>query len=212
MCCVHAEEGGQSAPGLLPHQPAVERGARHCHPKLLLLAYFIASICYMISAHHAQVRELAGHTNRVSAIAWNGAVLSSGGRDGLICNWDVRQRKDQALVATLRGHEQEVCGLKWSASGQLASGGNDNVLCIWDASYQLQHRIAAHSAAVKALAWCPFQSNLLASGGGTADRCIRFWNTSTGAMLNSVDTGSQVRWMTGGRCFCTTPPSPQPSA
>ncbi len=87
----------------------------------------------------------------------------------------------------------QVCGLKWSPSGtQLASGGNDNLLCIWDASFNLQHRIAAHTAAVKALAWCPFQSNLLASGGGTADRCIRFWNTLTGATLNSIDTGSQV--------------------
>ncbi|KAI8468545.1 MAG: activator and specificity subunit of anaphase promoting complex [Monoraphidium minutum] len=140
-----------------------------------------------------QVRELAGHTNRVSALAWNGATLSSGGRDSVVCNWDVRKRKDEALVATLRGHDQEVCGLKWSPSGsQLASGGNDNVLCIWDARFQLQHRIAAHQAAVKALAWCPFQSNLLASGGGTADRHIRFWNTLTGAQLNAIDTGSQV--------------------
>ena len=49
-----------------------------------------------------------------------------------------------------------------------------------------------HTAAVKALAWCPWQKHLLASGGGTADRCIRFWNTLTGAGLNCVDTGSQV--------------------
>ena len=54
------------------------------------------------------------------------------------------------------------------------------------------HRLTAHRAAVKALAWCPFQSNLLASGGGTADRCIKFWNTHTGACLNSIDTHSQV--------------------
>jgi len=55
------------------------------------------------------------------------------------------------------------------------------------------HSLAGHQAAVKALAWCPFQSNLLATGGGTADRTIRFWNTCTGAQLNSIDTGSQVR-------------------
>ncbi|GFY81812.1 transducin family protein [Actinidia rufa] len=48
-------------------------------------------------------------------------------------------------------------------------------------------------AAVKALAWCPFQGNLLASGGGGggSDRCITFWNTHTGACLNSIYTGSQ---------------------
>lgn len=97
----------------------------------------------------------------------------------------------------LRGHEQEVCGLKWSPNGQqLASGGNDNLLHIWAAGSATNQaptsRLTAHCAAVKALAWCPFQSNLLASGGGTADRCIRFWNSHTGAQLNSIDTNSQV--------------------
>lgn len=94
----------------------------------------------------------------------------------------------------LRGHDQEVCGLKWSPNGQqLASGGNDNLLHIWDANNDRPtHRITSHQAAVKALAWCPFQSNLLASGGGTADRCIKFTNSHTGAILNSIDTASQV--------------------
>lgn len=45
---------------------------------------------------------------------------------------------------------------------------------------------------LKALAWCPWQPHLLASGGGTADRHIRFWNCSTGQCVDSVDTKSQV--------------------
>ena len=49
-----------------------------------------------------------------------------------------------------------------------------------------------HLAAVKAIAWSPHHHGLLASGGGTADRCIRFWNTLTGQAMQSVDTGSQV--------------------
>jgi cell division cycle protein 20 (cofactor of APC complex) len=49
-----------------------------------------------------------------------------------------------------------------------------------------------HQAAVKALAWSPHDRNLLATGGGTADRCIKFWNATNGARLQSVDTGSQV--------------------
>jgi WD40 repeat protein len=32
----------------------------------------------------------------------------------------------------------------------------------------------------------------LASGGGTFDRCIRFWNTLTGQSAQHIDTGSQV--------------------
>ena len=46
---------------------------------------------------------------------------------------------------------------------------------------------------VKAIAWCPWQQSLLASGGGTADRQIRLWNVNTGACLQSTETNSQVR-------------------
>jgi len=49
-----------------------------------------------------------------------------------------------------------------------------------------------HTAAVKAIGWSPHQNGLLATGGGTADRHIRFWNTHTLQPLHSVDTGSQV--------------------
>ena len=92
---------------------------------------------------------------------------------------------------------QEICGLKWSFDErQLASGGNDNKLYVWDISSDPTapvFRFSDHSAAVKAVAWSPHQHGLLASGGGTADRHIRFWNTITGAPLQKVDTGSQVR-------------------
>jgi cell division cycle 20-like protein 1 (cofactor of APC complex) len=93
-----------------------------------------------------------------------------------------------------QGHKQEVCGLKWSFDGtQLASGGNDNKLMVWDIhSDSPLMKSSHHTAAVKAIAWSPNQSNLLATGGGTADRCIRFWNTSNFSLLNCVDTGSQV--------------------
>ena len=46
---------------------------------------------------------------------------------------------------------------------------------------------------IQALAWCPWQTNVLASGGGTADRHIRLWNCNNGARLNAIDTKSQVR-------------------
>ncbi|CAN1255027.1 Cell division cycle 20.1, cofactor of APC complex [Linum perenne] len=94
-----------------------------------------------------------------------------------------------------KGHTKEVCGLKWSASGQrLASGGNDNLVHIWDRSMATRHlhRLKDHTSAVKALAWCPFQGNLLATGGGGGDGRIKFWDTGTGDCLNSVYTGSKV--------------------
>jgi cell division cycle protein 20 (cofactor of APC complex) len=133
----------------------------------------------------------------VGALDWNQHILTSGSRDTLVLNHDVRARMN--LVSIFEGHSQEVCGLKWSSDGKLlASGGNDNLLNIWEASNSNapKHSFDHHQAAVKALAWCPFQSNLLASGGGTADRCIRFWNTSTGSCINCIDTKSQVKLVT----------------
>lgn len=75
----------------------------------------------------------------------------------------------------------------------LASGGNDNKLFIWSLKQQKEiKRFDEHKAAVKAIGWSPHDHSLLASGGGTADRCLRFWNTNTLEMINAVDTGSQV--------------------
>ncbi|KAI5312008.1 hypothetical protein L3X38_041181 [Prunus dulcis] len=133
------------------------------------------------STANRQLRTLRGcHRSRVGSLAWNNHILTTGGIDGCIVNNDVRIRSH--IVETYRGHEQEVCGLKWSASGQqLAGGGNNNLLHIWDRSVassnsqtQWLHKLEDHTAAVKALAWCPFQGNLLAPGGGGGDRCIKF--------------------------------------
>ena len=54
-------------------------------------------------------------------------------------------------------------------------------------------RLSSVESKVKAVAWSPHQSGLLASGGGTADRHIRFWNALTSVPLHKIDTGSQVR-------------------
>ncbi|XP_046328879.1 fizzy-related protein homolog [Haliotis cracherodii] len=140
-----------------------------------------------------KINSLEGHSARVGALAWNGDILSSGSRDRLILQRDIRT-PSVAPERRLGGHRQEVCGLKWSPDHQhLASGGNDNKLFVWNmTSVNPVQTYTEHLAAVKAIAWSPHQHGLLASGGGTADRCIRFWNTLTGQPLQCVDTGSQV--------------------
>jgi len=66
-------------------------------------------------------------------------------------------------------------------------------LLVWNQnSTQPILKFCEHTAAVKAIAWSPHSSGLLASGGGTADRSIRFWSTTTNSPLNCIDTGSQV--------------------
>jgi cell division cycle protein 20 (cofactor of APC complex) len=58
------------------------------------------------------VRTLRGHSGRVASMAWNQHWLSSGGRDSMIIQHDVRSANH--VVARYKAHEQEVCGLKWN--------------------------------------------------------------------------------------------------
>ena len=45
---------------------------------------------------------------------------------------------------------------------------------------KIKQNFEGHLAAVKAMAWCSWQSNGLAIGGGSNDRTIRLWNIDTG--------------------------------
>ena len=137
-----------------------------------------------------RVRVMTGHSARISSLAWNAHILSTGSRDRTILHRDVRLPAQ--YLRRLTGHKQEVCGLKWNSdTEQLASGGNDNKIFVWDKMEERwQHRWGeqegGHKAAVKAIAWSPHQRGLLASGGGTADRCIKFWNTISSAQTTQL--------------------------
>merc|ERR1719464_184268 len=115
------------------------------------------------AATHKALRKLRGHSSRVGALAWNHSVLSTGSADSSIRNNDVRQK--QHCVAVLGGHEQEVCGLQWNHDAQgdlLASGANDNKACVWANAPHAVTEFTESLSAVKALAWCPWNRNLLA--------------------------------------------------
>lgn len=60
------------------------------------------------------VRTLRGHSGRVASMAWNQHWLSSGARDSIILQHDVRAGNH--IVSRYRAHEQEVCGLKWNGT------------------------------------------------------------------------------------------------
>ncbi|KAM6948504.1 cell division cycle protein 20 homolog [Aplochiton taeniatus] len=140
-----------------------------------------------------RLRSMASHTTRIPSLSWNDYILSSGSRSGHIHHHDVRAANHH--VFTLSGHSQEVCGLKWSPDGRyLASGGNDNRVYVWPGVQggNPLHCFSEHQGAIKALAWCPWQPSILASGGGTSDRHIRIWNVNSGSCISSLDTQSQV--------------------
>jgi len=141
-----------------------------------------------------------GRQAQVAVMGWNQHLLSSGCQDGAIWHHDVRIA--QHKVMELVGHNGEVCGLQWRPDGEmLASGGNDNVVNIWDGRVgdvvpgsrgAPKWTKRNHTAAVKAVAWCPWQPALLATGGGTGDATINIWNSTTGARIQTTKTPAQV--------------------
>ncbi|KAF8634222.1 hypothetical protein AX17_004264 [Amanita inopinata Kibby_2008] len=148
---------------------------------------------------HKPFRRGQGHRQEVCGLKWSGdggpgsASLASGGNDNKVCIWDLRGSKRGRFGV---GPTSLGSGIGSGQGGSIGSGtgastggntsedsGNGDVP-LW--------KFHEHTAAVKALAWDPHISGVLATGGGTQDKHIRFWNVGTGSMLNELDTGSQV--------------------
>ncbi|KAK7062595.1 substrate-specific activator of APC-dependent proteolysis [Paramarasmius palmivorus] len=154
-------------------------------------SYILSSGSRDRQVHHRDVREpetkpfkrCLGHKQEVCGLKWSGdggvssANLASGGNDNKVCVWDLRGSK-RAQAAGAPNAGRALGGVT------LEDGGGPGDVPLW--------KFHEHTAAVKALAWDPHVSGVLATGGGTQDKHIRFWNTVNGTMLNELDTGSQV--------------------
>ncbi|KAI0834040.1 WD40 repeat-like protein [Hypoxylon sp. FL0890] len=181
-------------------------------------------------------------------------------------NW----RGAMTLLARIKVHSQQICGLAWSPDGeQFATGGNDNLCCLFSVdsvtdgehcpNASLDKPQAAnstgneeelnspnaedegaifspsspgltfdcpsplsnmkclpagsekhrwrHGAAVKAIAFCPWRQGLVATGGGSNDKCIHFYHTNSGAALATISVAAQVTsliWSTTRREIAAT--------
>ena len=174
-------------------------------------------------------RKAAGHRQEVCGLKWSqgagpqNSFLASGGNDNKVCIWDLRGSKRQAGLprSTPFGAGGSGSGsgggsisasasaTSFSSSFEVATGpftdadpASSNV-AEDDTGDQPLYKFHEHTAAVKALAWDPHMSGILATGGGTADKTIRFWNVQNGTMLNDMDTGSQVRYTPFPSLRCT---------
>ncbi|KAK2003137.1 WD domain-containing protein [Colletotrichum falcatum] len=64
-----------------------------------------------------------------------------------------------------------------------------------------------HDAAIKAIAFCPWQEGLIATGGGLGDKCIHFFHAGTSTPLATIVVGAQVTsliWSTTKREIAAT--------
>lgn len=138
----------------------------------------------------ASIFDVIEHQERVGALSLQGNLLLTGSRDKSVLLHDLREKRK---VLSFEGHKQEVCGLRWSPDGNyFASGGNDNKLFVFSPKMTIPLMKKNHKAAVKAIAWSERNSGLLATGAGTADRCIRLWNINEKKLIDFKDTGSQI--------------------
>jgi meiosis-specific APC/C activator protein AMA1 len=120
----------------------------------------------------------------------------AGDEAGYVLYFEIEDRQLLKLVHWFKCHQHQVCGIAISNDlKEITVGGNDNCCTIWDVENikaPVLKYYLAHKAAVKAVAYCPWSKSLLATGGGSKDRTIRFWHTSTGSLLNSHKTKGQI--------------------
>ena len=162
-----------------------------------------------------RIRTINGHkeNNRICSLAWNNYILSTGSKDTLIINHDVREKNH--IINILKGHQNEICSLKWNNEGDtLISGGNDNLLCIWDINglnktkrntfninfnkfleypiLQPKFCLTKHISAIKAINFSLYERNVIVSCGGTKDKSIKLWNYDNGTLIKSIYSGNQI--------------------
>lgn len=76
------------------------------------------------------------HQSDINVISWNRLepFIASGGDDGFLHIWDLRQFKSSKPLATFKHHTEHITTVEWSPSDAtvLASGGDDDQIALWD--------------------------------------------------------------------------------
>ncbi|MCB9749632.1 MAG: WD40 repeat domain-containing protein [Myxococcales bacterium] len=112
----------------------------------------------------------------------DGARLATGSFDRTARLWDARTGE---LLATLRGHAEEVVSLVYSPDGsRVATGSFDGTAKIWDArTGELLATLRGHNRALSDLIYSP-DGRVLASASG--DHTARLWDAETGALVTEL--------------------------
>ncbi|XP_051923186.1 cell division cycle protein 20 homolog B-like [Hippocampus zosterae] len=162
------------------------------------------------------VRSLLSHLSVVRGLSWKQQLLSSGSTLGHIHHNDLRA---PAPVGRTAVQQEGLCSLQWSPGGEwLASGYADGLLHIWDHDVTGSRRpltTMKQPSAVKAMGWCPWKRNVMATGGGWEDGKLRIWDTQLAGCVGSVDTNSQIcslNWVEATRILVTGHGRPHNSA
>lgn len=76
------------------------------------------------------------HQSDVNVISWNRTepFVASGGDDGFLHIWDLRQFQTKKPIATFKHHTDHITTVEWNPRDAtvLASGGDDDQIALWD--------------------------------------------------------------------------------
>lgn len=146
------------------------------------------------------------HNQQICRLAWSpdGDFFASGGNDNTCHLFETRCVLRHALADINNRNPQ-------TPTTSAASSLRDVNITTSSPAFNLGHGAAKHQwtvlAAVKAIAFCPWQRGLIAIGGGSNDRCIHFYHTLSGSKLATIDCNAQVTsliWSTTRREIAAT--------
>ncbi|KAK6528381.1 hypothetical protein TWF281_009622 [Arthrobotrys megalospora] len=134
-----------------------------------------------------------------SSVDWNKKIphiLLSGGRNGLVTVWDVKQKKESLTLSHLG--RKEVSAVAWhpeNATKLLTALPDDSnpVIMVWDLrnANAPEKTLTGHDQGVLSLDWCKHDPDILLSSG--KDNRTICWNPNSGEMLGEFPIGTN--WM-----------------
>lgn len=147
--------------------------------------------------------RISVHTQQICGLSWalDGSVFATGGNDNLCCLFETSR-----ILRPTPGQDSYIREIG-PHSGRREDdffANHNGVRFILEGAEK--HRWV-HGAAVKAIAFCPWREGLIATGGGSNDKCIHFFHTVSGACLATISVSAQVTsliWSTTRREIAAT--------
>jgi WD40 repeat protein len=144
------------------------------------------------------MKVLADHGRQITSVRVAGDVAISGGYDGRLMWWDLKQGR---LVRTVQAHERWMRQMRISPDGKLVASVADDMVCrLWNAETgDLVRELRGHLTQtpvhfISMLYSCAFSPNgrFLATG----DRLghVIIWDATTGEQVSSVDAPILYTW------------------
>ncbi|KAL6906558.1 WD40 repeat-like protein [Trichoderma evansii] len=146
------------------------------------------------------IAKVSLHSQQICGLAWspNGKLFASGGNDNLCCLFDT----DSVLVEKQESVPNSSRWSGWHLATESTRAGYEDTVDVRPARPlstpirrlgpgSEKHRWI-HKAAVKAIAFCPWREGLVATGGGSNNKCIHFFHTTSGSALATIAVSAQV--------------------